>query len=198
MKKQFIILAVAVCVLAFTDAALAQASASGSAVYMSIVGQSGRLEGEVTLKGMEGWHRVYAYSHEIVSPRDAASGLPTGRRQHTPFRIVKLINKSSPQLFNALTKNEVLPTVEVSIWTPSGAGGADVRVLTYRLTNASVASVRPWMPNKFDTSTSTYAPEEEITFTYQTIEITYHNGNITAADDWSTQAKSTVSTTSKP
>jgi hypothetical protein len=26
-------------------------------------------------------------THEIVSPRDSASGLPTGKRQHKPFVI---------------------------------------------------------------------------------------------------------------
>jgi type VI secretion system secreted protein Hcp len=29
--------------------------------------------------------KVKAGSHEIVSPRDPASGLPTGKRMHKPF-----------------------------------------------------------------------------------------------------------------
>jgi hypothetical protein len=33
---------------------------------------------------------------EVVSPRDAASGLPTGKRQHKPLTITKEIDKSSP------------------------------------------------------------------------------------------------------
>jgi hypothetical protein len=32
----------------------------------------------------------------IVSPRDAASGLPTGKRQHRPFTIVTTIDKATP------------------------------------------------------------------------------------------------------
>lgn len=32
----------------------------------------------------------------IVSPRDAASGLPTGKRQHKPFVITKELDMSSP------------------------------------------------------------------------------------------------------
>jgi type VI secretion system (T6SS) effector Hcp len=32
----------------------------------------------------------------VVSPRDPASGLPTGKRMHKPFVITKEIDKSSP------------------------------------------------------------------------------------------------------
>jgi hypothetical protein len=35
----------------------------------------------------------------IVSPRDSASGLPTGKRQHKPIVITKELDKSSPLLF---------------------------------------------------------------------------------------------------
>jgi len=36
--------------------------------------------------------------HEIVSPRDAASGQATGKRSHSPITITKEIDKSSPLL----------------------------------------------------------------------------------------------------
>ncbi len=32
----------------------------------------------------------------VVSPRDAASGLPTGKRMHKPFTITKELDKTSP------------------------------------------------------------------------------------------------------
>lgn len=38
------------------------------------------------------------FEQEIVSPRDAASGLPTGKRMHKPFTITKELDKSSPVL----------------------------------------------------------------------------------------------------
>jgi len=41
---------------------------------------------------------VINFEQEIVSPRDAASGLPTGKRQHKPFVITKELDKSSPVL----------------------------------------------------------------------------------------------------
>jgi len=36
------------------------------------------------------------FDQEIVSPRDAASGLPTGKRMHKPFTITKELDKSTP------------------------------------------------------------------------------------------------------
>jgi len=38
------------------------------------------------------------FNQAIVSPRDAASGLPTGKRQHKPIKFTKEIDKSSPVL----------------------------------------------------------------------------------------------------
>ena len=37
-----------------------------------------------------------SFEQEIVSPRDAASGLPTGKRMHKPFVITKELDRSSP------------------------------------------------------------------------------------------------------
>ena len=39
---------------------------------------------------------VISFEQEIVSPRDAASGLPTGKRMHKPFVITKELDRSSP------------------------------------------------------------------------------------------------------
>jgi hypothetical protein len=39
-----------------------------------------------------------SFEQEIVSPRDAASGLATGKRMHKPFVITKELDKSSPML----------------------------------------------------------------------------------------------------
>ncbi len=39
-----------------------------------------------------------SFDQEIVSPRDAASGLPTGKRQHKPFVITKELDKSTPMM----------------------------------------------------------------------------------------------------
>jgi len=47
-----------------------------------------------------------------VSPRDPASGLPTGKRQHKPISFLKEWGAATPQLFQALVTNENLKTVK--------------------------------------------------------------------------------------
>ena len=185
MKRTTAFLIVAIA-LAFSGSAYSQSSVSNSTVLMKILDSAGdMMEGEVTQAGREGLHRLLAYSHEIISPRDPASGLPTGKRQHKPFRLVKLVNKSSPLLLTSMTKNEKLDSVEVMIWSQQNTG-AELKVLTYRLTDATVVGIRPWMPNKADPATVFYPPAEEVTFVYQTIEVIFHNGNVVGSDDWPT------------
>ena len=170
--------------LAFAGQVLGQASSSSSTVFMTVTGQKqGLILGEATQKGKENQHRLLAYSHEIVSPRDPASGLPTGRRQHQPFRIVKLINQGSPRLMTALTDNESLSSVVIDVYAP-GETTAEIKLLSYTLINARIVSLRPWMPNRSDASAVNYPPAEEIAFTYQTIKVVYHNGGIESTDDW--------------
>jgi type VI secretion system secreted protein Hcp len=111
---------------------------------------------------------ITAFSHEIVSPRDAASGLPTGKRIHKPFVITKPIDKSSPLLLNSIFTNETLTSVLIGILRP---GSADP-VATVKLTNASVSD---------DVQ---HGNAETISFTYQKIEWTWIDGGITAEDDW--------------
>lgn len=170
--------------LAFAAPLTGQSSAPGSAVFMTATGKSqGLIRGEVTQRGREYQHSLLAYSHEIVTPRDAASGLPSGKRQHQPFRIVKLINQGSPRLMTAMTSNELLSTVVVDVWSPT-ATGAETKMLSYTLTNARIVSLRPWMPNRSDAAAVNYPPAEEIAFVYESIKVTFHNGGIESVDGW--------------
>lgn len=71
--------------------------------YLKLKGQKqGDVKGSVTQKGRENKIMVIAVSHEVVSPRDMASGLPSGKRQHKPFLVTKELDKSSPLLYKAL------------------------------------------------------------------------------------------------
>jgi type VI secretion system secreted protein Hcp len=82
----------------------------------------GEIKGSVTQAGREDSIMVIGYSHEVDSPRDAASGLPTGKRQHKPIVVTKEIDKSTPLLMSALINNENLTDVELRFWQPSRSG----------------------------------------------------------------------------
>jgi type VI secretion system secreted protein Hcp len=157
--------------------------------YLKLKGQkSGDITGSVTQKGREGSIMVIAVNHEIVSPRDAASGLPTGKRMHKPFVITKELDKSSPLLYNILVNNENIPNWELHFWTPqiSAATGAgqEKQHYTIKLVNANIASIHFAMANNKHPDLMKFAEYEEIAFTYQKITWTWNDGGITAEDDW--------------
>lgn len=157
--------------------------------YLRMKGQKqGEIKGSITQKGREGTMMVIAYSHEIVSPRDPASGLPTGKRMHKPLMIMKELDKATPLLYNILCHNENIPTWKLQFWTPqikamSGAG-AEVQHYTIELENANIASIEQHMLNNKDPLLTKYVEYEKIFFTYQKITWTWMDGGITAIDDW--------------
>jgi type VI secretion system secreted protein Hcp len=157
--------------------------------YLHLKGQkTGEIKGSCTLKGREGKIVVIASHHEIASPRDAASGLPTGKRQHKAFVITKEVDQSTPVLYNVLATNENLSEFELQFWRPgikaaSGAG-AEVQYYTVKLSNANIADIQFTQPNTRDVASQKLAEYETIAFTYQKIEWTWNDGGITAGDDW--------------
>jgi type VI secretion system secreted protein Hcp len=157
--------------------------------YLKLKGQKqGDINGSVTQKGREKMIMVIAVSHEIVSPRDAASGQATGKRVHKPFVITKEIDKSTPLLAKALVTNEVLSSFALDFWRPSVGGstgaGAETNFYKVQLTNARIASIAMHMDNNTHPDLQKYAPYEEIAFTYEKITWTFVDGGITAMDDW--------------
>ena len=156
--------------------------------YLKLKGQKqGEIKGSVTQKGREGKIMVIAASHEVLSPRDAASGLATGKRMHKPFVITKEIDKSTPLLYNALVNNENITEWELQFWTPNkGKGtGTEKQYYTVKLTNASISDISFHMLNNKNPELVMYAEYEEISFTYQKISWTWVDGGIMAEDDWS-------------
>jgi type VI secretion system secreted protein Hcp len=157
--------------------------------YLKLKGQkSGEIKGSVTQKGRENKIMVIAVSHEIISPRDAASGLPTGKRMHKPFVITKELDKATPTLYNVLVNNENVTEWELQFWTPqlnpkTGTGN-EVQHYTVKLINANIASISFRMANNKHPDLMKYAEYEEIAFTYQKIEWTWNDGGIVAEDDW--------------
>ncbi len=145
----------------------------------------GQIKGSVVQKGKEVQIAVYAYHHEIVSPRDTASGQATGKRQHKPLIITKEIDKSSPLLLKALVTNEALPEIVIHFFAGAGAGtGVEVQSYTIKLTNASISAISQDMSlNKIDPGIK-LPVLEQISFVCKKIEWIWVGGGIAAEDDW--------------
>jgi type VI secretion system secreted protein Hcp len=157
--------------------------------YLRMKGQkSGDVKGGVTQKGREGTIAVVAVSHEILSPRDPASGLPAGRRMHKPIVITKELDQSTPVLYGMLVSNENITDWVLQYFSPNRAGaeiGSEAQNFTIRLTNASITDIRLTKPLTWSPDLAKLPDYQEISFAYQKIEWTWVQGGITATDDWS-------------
>jgi len=78
-----------------------------------------------------------SFDQEIVSPRDAASGLPTGKRMHKPFVITKELDKSSPMLAKESSGGVGFGKVSVSdlsVMITSGGRSRKIPVVNNQIT----------------------------------------------------------------
>jgi type VI secretion system secreted protein Hcp len=145
-------------------------------IEMKITGQkSGVFKGDSPQKGHEDEILVSSYQFEVISPRDPASGLPTGKRQYQPLHVTKALNQSSPQVLNAVANNENLSKVVIDFWATSRSGKESIY---YRvtLTNANISSVKQYSAGQ--------TVNEDIAFTFQKITQESLTGNTTFTDDW--------------
>jgi type VI secretion system secreted protein Hcp len=125
---------------------------------------------------------IVYFEFDVVSPR-SASGSSTGKRQHKPVIFKKLVDAASPQLFESLVTNEIL-SVEFE-FNDVGPNGKESVYYTVTLINASVAALKqsvhvgeqggPVVEQRF---------LDEVTLTYQKIEIADIPGKTSASDDW--------------
>lgn len=152
--------------------------------YLTLTGtRQGPILGSVTQKGREGSIEIISFFHEIVAPRNPASGRPKGKRMHKRFTMTKQVDRASPILYYVLTNNENLTDVTLRLYHPT-ANGVERHSFTVRLINATIASIQFRLPNTQHPRHSRLPELEEIAFTYQRIEWTWMEGNISADDDW--------------
>lgn len=118
---------------------VAASDGTGSPLYLRV--QAADLDGdgvadEAVIKLTCDGSSVSSSSYQIVSPRDAASGLPTGKRMHKPMVITKEWGASSPQL------SEIKPTYDVKAnkTVRMAAGGGDWTPITLSSTDGVCAA----------------------------------------------------------
>jgi type VI secretion system secreted protein Hcp len=147
---------------------------------MMVMSDGAMLDSGEAVHGVQGACMVTAFEHEVTSPRDHASGLPTGRRQHKPFTISKPIDRATPLLHHAMIDGAHFPTVQLRMYRPGAAGEAQ-HYFTMTLTNAQVVDMDCFTEG---VATESCTHMEHVAFTYQKIEWTWVDGGVTAVDDW--------------
>jgi type VI secretion system secreted protein Hcp len=169
--------------IVFISATFANAA---NTIMVSVNGmKQGQFKGESTRSQMQDKIEASSFSFEVASPRDAASGMASGRRQYKPLTITKEMGASSPQFLAALATNEPLKTVTLDFYK-TNQNGEEYIYYTIKLTNATVAGIRQHSPEGSDkhASSAAAAPQlEEISLSFQKIEVESKDGKTMAMDD---------------
>jgi type VI secretion system secreted protein Hcp len=138
-------------------------SAPGAAdIYLKIKDLPGDADdGSIALSGLAWDTRAEVGRFaEYTGPRDAGSGMASGRRQHRPMTIVKEWDKASPKLLEACAKGTHLGDVEV--WSRE-AGRV---TLLYTLQNVVISSYAISGPTE-----SSPRPVESVSFAFEQIKV---------------------------
>jgi type VI secretion system secreted protein Hcp len=88
----------------------------------------------------------HSFNYEVETQYDAASGLPTGKRNHKRVTIVREVDSASPLLLHACATNEGFTSATLSFSRPSKGSGKETVYQTIELTNGAITGVRLTTP----------------------------------------------------
>ncbi len=139
-------------------------------------GENGKKPGVIPILG---------FSYGVTSPRDAATGQASGRRQHKPITILKEWGEVSVQFFQALVTNEVLTPVDIREVRTDSTGKEQV-YMEIHLTDVVVSSIQidPTVETHDHSSVQPGDEVERIELTFRKIEIENKVSKTAATDDW--------------
>ncbi len=144
------------------------------------------IQGESTQRslGRENSIECVYYEQEVMTAREAGSGMATGRRQYKPLTIRKRIDKSTPLIAKALVENQKIDA-KFKFFRPNPTGdGTTEQFFTVEIKQGRVAHQKQFVPDTIVPATATDPALEEVSFVFHTISWTYTNGGITHEDTW--------------
>jgi type VI secretion system secreted protein Hcp len=158
--------------------------------HLKLTGQkTGDVKGEssqVTL-GRKDTIECFSFQMAVESPRDASTGMATGRRQWQAINFRKRWDRSSPLLAQMLVNNETITEGTFKFYRPHPTGdGTTQEFYTVQIKGGRVSSFRQVVPHPSDEATMHEHPYEDVSFVFQTITITNDAAKTSATDDWST------------
>ena len=178
-KISFALLAAAVSIL------LSVTAWAAIPANMWVIGQNqGPIEGSTTQQGREGSIIVNALTHSIDVPTDPQTGKPSGNRMHSPFKIHKAFDKSSPKLYLALTTAERLSGVKIKFYQYAPTG-LQVHYFTIELQDAVIVAISPFLPETLVPENEGYSHMETVSFTYTKIKWIHEIEGTESEDEWS-------------
>lgn len=130
----------------------------------------GDIKGESTDKDHKDWVMITQFDHEVTQPASVTQKTAGGRTaeavQHSEFRIVKLLDASTPKLLEAACKGTHIPEVTIECWR---AGGDPLKYYEVKLKEVLISGV---VSAGHPTGDAGF-PTETVKMTYGAIEWTY-------------------------
>jgi type VI secretion system secreted protein Hcp len=174
-------------VLAFPMAAFAAYSFDVTIVgaKTDFVGESG--SPAHTVKGLD-------LTYSLIGAYDPATGLVTGRRQHSPVVFVKRWDAATPQILTALSNGELLSKVVFTFYS-GNAHDYSHPLMRITLSNARVVSDKLHAREVEPVTWQGEAPQgtiysahelEEVSVIFQKILVENPDGGTAFVDSWST------------
>ncbi len=156
--------------------------------YVTVEGtRQGRLQGESDREAHAGKLPGLAFHYSVASPREAASGMATGRRTHQPVSFVKEWGAATPQLQQAMINNESFKSVLFEFIKTNDNGEEHV-FHTIKLGTAVISEIVQYVDPVTGQGQSSgplgdTGPLEKISFTFQRIEVENIDGQTSAVDE---------------
>jgi type VI secretion system secreted protein Hcp len=149
-------------------------------------------EGKEQARIKANWMPIVKFNMQVVAPRDAHFGAPTGERQYEPITIVKEWGAASPQALTAIATNEKLPEVEIEFEKTSPEGKLVV-YQSIKLTNASFVDITRHTAEgdesiKGHGSLATLEVEKWA-ISFEKIEVDDKDNKTSFADDWQNRGR---------
>lgn len=135
-------------------------------------------------KGREGTSDVYEIEHHLHQPLDPTTGLATGVRVHSPFRVVKEIDEATPGFHKALCTGQNLAQVVIDFYHIDPTTRSEKKYYTITMKNARIVDMRPYMPMSFVPANESYRHMEQVSFVYEQIEWNFLPKSKVETDAW--------------
>ena len=153
---------------------------------MTVEGSTIRYKAEKSRSGYTDKSEILGYMLELKSPRDAANGQTSGKRQYQPVILWKNSGASSPQFFKTLVTNEIIKKITLQYYKPDEVYKQNELAYTIEFDNVSIAGFRhvrrtPENPEFRAISSGLY---DEIRIVFERMTLTDNKAKTTCADFW--------------
>jgi len=154
-------------------------------VYLKLTGnKQGEIKGSSTNADFERLNSIEctAFTLKVVSPRDKATGLASGRRYYEPILFVKNIDQATPAIANALVGNEVITSAEFRFFGVDA--GVEALVYTVKAENGRISSQRQFVSDTLDPALGSRSPQEEVGLVFTKITWSWASPAVSGQDIW--------------